>query len=118
LPETQPENKGLSPSEEPTQTFGQRQATASNETGGSYEPKWKTFLNWAAVITWFMMPLLVFTLQCLSEEQWMKWIHFNEHMAEFKWLGSYYRDLTFLVFSLAGLQVLNRKFPDATNGKK
>jgi hypothetical protein len=48
----------------------------------------------------------------------MKWIHFNEHIAEFKWLGSYYRDLTFLVFSLAGLQVLNRKFPDAPNGKK
>jgi hypothetical protein len=76
------------------------------------EPRWKTFLNWSAVLTWFTLPLVIFTLQCLSEQEWMKWLHFNEHVGEYKWLGYYYRDLTLLVFSLAGLQIVDHKIPD------
>lgn len=44
----------------------------------------------------------------------MEWLHFKENsgQGQYKWLAEYYRDLTLLVFSLAGLNLLDRKLPN------
>jgi hypothetical protein len=78
------------------------------------EPKWRTALNWGAVITFFTAPLVVFILQITSQE--FSWLHFQEHMSEFKWLGNFYLSVTGLVFGLAGLNSFDRY--NKANGKK
>jgi hypothetical protein len=39
-------------------------------------------------------------------------LRFDEHVNEFKWIGVFYRDLTLLIFGLAGLDLADRKLPD------
>jgi hypothetical protein len=71
------------------------------------EPRWRTVLNWGAVVTFFTIPLIVFVLHVISEEPGVIWLHFNEHLREYVWLDHFYGVLTALVFGLAGLDTTN-----------
>lgn len=66
-------------------------------------------LCWGSVITFFSMPIVVFGLQALSEEPWVRWSHFNEHLKEFGWLADVYKGITALVFGLAGLNSFDKR---------
>jgi hypothetical protein len=69
------------------------------------EPLWKTVLCWGAVITFLTMPLFLFALHVVSNE--VSWLHFREHLSEYKYLGTFFQTVTALVFGLAGLNTLS-----------
>jgi hypothetical protein len=72
----------------------------------NYEPKWRTVLNWSAVIMFFSMPLVLFVMHLISIERgWQV----EERWAEFKGLGFVYQTITALVFGLAGLNSWDRR---------
>ena len=70
------------------------------------EPKWRSFLNWAAVVLFFTLPIFVFILHILSIE--FEWLHLNEHVSEFKYLREFYQIDSMLVFGLAGLNTVDQ----------
>jgi hypothetical protein len=82
------------------------------------EPLWKTVLCWGAVITFLSLPLIVFVLNVVSIE--LSWLHTNEHISEFKFVGQFFQSLTLLVFGLAGLNtfspIINR--PNGSSKKQ
>jgi uncharacterized membrane protein len=73
------------------------------------DPKWRTVLNWSAVITFFSAPFLIFILQIIGEQS--PWFKFEQHIKEFAWLGPFYTSVTALVFGLAGLNSWDRRAP-------
>ena len=78
------------------------------------EPRWRTVLNWSAVITFFVSPLVVFVLHVISEEPLITWFHFNEHIKEYRYLDRFYELNAALVFGLAGLHSWDKRI----NGDK
>ncbi len=72
------------------------------------EPYWKLALNWGAVITFLTLPLLIMVIQLyvLSHPAWIpnpeKYVEHFHHLSEFQ------RNLTVLVFGLAGLRTWER----------
>jgi hypothetical protein len=78
------------------------------------EPYWKLALNWGAVITFLMLPLVIMVIQLyvLSHPMWIpnpeKYAEHFHHLSEFQ------RNLTVLVFGLAGL----RTWETIKNGKE
>jgi hypothetical protein len=72
----------------------------------NHEPRWRTVLNWSAVIMFFSMPLVLFVMHLISIERgWQV----EERWAEFKGLGFVYQTITALVFGLAGLNSWDRR---------
>jgi hypothetical protein len=78
------------------------------------DPLWKSALNWGAVITFLALPLFILLMQIYN------WTHPGfmatdpeniDKLREF--LSGYMRDVTFLVFGLAGL----RTWEQTRNGK-
>jgi len=70
------------------------------------EPRWRTVLNWSAVISFFTIPLVIFTLHVISDE--VPWLHFEQHLQEYKYLSVFFQSVTALVFGLAGLHSFDR----------
>jgi hypothetical protein len=62
------------------------------------EPIWRTVLNWTAVITFFVLPAILFVTQI--------WVYPNleQEKAHLDYLREFMRNVTFLVFGLAGLK--------------
>jgi hypothetical protein len=76
------------------------------------EPLWKTVLNWGAVITFLTLPLFVFAMQLYMRAHTGT---FDSTKPEhFKYLFDFQRNITVLVFGLAGL----RTWENITNGKR
>jgi hypothetical protein len=78
------------------------------------EEGWKTFLNWAAVIMFFGMPLLVMVIQLLALS-FPTVLSKELPQAEFKYLYEFQRALAILVFGLAGLRTWEHV---SNNGKE
>jgi hypothetical protein len=68
------------------------------------EPLWKLALNWGAVITFLTLPLLIMVIQLyvLSHPTWIP--NPEKYADHFKHLSEFQRNLTVLVFGLAGLR--------------
>jgi hypothetical protein len=68
------------------------------------EPRWKTVLNWGTVITFLSLPMVM-----LSVQLW-HWTHPNFfHLLDpnnprIEYLKEFQRNITILVFGLAGLR--------------
>jgi hypothetical protein len=76
------------------------------------EEPWKTFLNWASVIMFFTMPVVITVLQIFAL-MYPKWLSQELPQTEFKYLYEFQRALAILVFGLAGL----RTWEHVANGK-
>lgn len=79
----------------------------------SAEPQWRLVLCWGAVLTFLTAPLVIFILLLISQEG--GWLHFNQHIGEYKWMAAFYQSVTGLVFGLAGLHSFDR-FAETRNG--
>jgi len=82
------------------------------------EPLWKVILNWGAVSTFLVLPLSIMLLQVYANTHpgWWKWheeLTPDQRMQRFTYLYDHMRNLTILVFGLAGL----RTWEHITNGK-
>ena len=66
------------------------------------EPLWKTILNWGTVIVFLTLPLVVFTLHVYAKTH-PGWI-LEGREGEFKYVFEFQRNITVLVFGLAGLR--------------
>lgn len=75
------------------------------------DPKWRQLLNWSAVIAFFAMPTMFFTLQVVAIQS--PWLKFEEHLREFAWTRDYFRFIVLINLGLAGLNSFDR----FTNGK-
>jgi hypothetical protein len=75
------------------------------------EPRWRQVLCWGAVITFFSIPLIIFTLHVMAIELGWK---FDDRLEEFQGIMPVYQTVTALIFGLAGLNSFDR----FTNGKK
>ena len=60
------------------------------------DPLWKLILNWGAVITFLVLPVLLLSLQMSG------WLTVDKE--ELDYLREYFRNITILVFGLAGLR--------------
>jgi hypothetical protein len=80
------------------------------------EPRWRTALCWGAVLTFLTLPLIIFTMAIASRE--FGWTNFEQHIKEYKFLGSFYQSITALAFGLSGLRSLDRYVEVKQNGKK
>jgi hypothetical protein len=75
------------------------------------EPLWKLVLNWGVVVTFLTLPMVVLCIQMYgrTHPNWMN----TDNPEHFKYLMEFQRNLTILVFGLAGLrtweQVKNNK---------
>jgi hypothetical protein len=65
------------------------------------EPLWRTVLCWGSVITFLSAPLICFILMAISDE--VSWLHFSQHINEYKFMVPFFQSITALVFGLAGL---------------
>lgn len=74
------------------------------------EPLWKTVLNWGAVISFLMLPLVILTIQIYANTHpgWWQWADSSataqQRHEHFRYLSDFLRNLTILVFGLAGLR--------------
>jgi len=74
------------------------------------EPLWKTVLNWGTVVVFFTLPLFMMCVQIYANTHpgWWQWHEKNltpaERLDRFRYLSDYMRNLTILVFGLAGLR--------------
>jgi putative Ca2+/H+ antiporter (TMEM165/GDT1 family) len=74
------------------------------------EPLWKTILNWGTVIAFFVVPTAFFIMHINGS--------FTGMTAEdFKYIETWLRNLTFLVFGLAGMKAA-QYFKNGHNGDK
>jgi len=83
------------------------------------DPLWKTVLNWGTVITFLLLPLAILSLQVYANTHsgWWKWqdqLTPEQQAARYQYLNDFMRNLTMLVFGLAGL----RTWESIKNGKK
>jgi hypothetical protein len=65
------------------------------------------------VITFLTLPLIIFSLALASRE--FGWTDFEQHIKEYKFLGSFYQSITALAFGLSGLRSVDR-FVETRNG--
>jgi len=83
------------------------------------EPLWKTVLNWGTVITFLTLPLVIMSIQIYANTHpgWWEWaekgLTQSERQERFAYLYDFMRNLTILVFGLAGL----RTWEHIKNGK-
>jgi hypothetical protein len=75
---------------------------------GNPDPTWRTALCWGAVITFFVLPLVVFVTLFLSFTV-PSWTLIKEELEAFKWVGTYENTLAALVFGLAGLNTWDKR---------
>jgi hypothetical protein len=68
------------------------------------EPLWKTVLNWGTVITFFTLPAFLITVQIYSHTHPDWWQHTPQEQDRFHYLNDFLRNVTLLVFGLAGLR--------------
>jgi hypothetical protein len=71
------------------------------------EPRWRLWLNWAAVIAFFSFPIVFFLLQIIGVQS--PWFRFEEHVKEFSWTRDYFKVICFLVLGLAGLNSWDKR---------
>jgi hypothetical protein len=83
----------------------------------SPEPRWRVALNWGVVITFFSLPLILFTLHIFYLE-FPNSIPLAGHGKEFSYLGEFSRNVTILTFGLAGLNSFDRHKQNGKNGTK
>lgn len=75
------------------------------------EPLWRIVLCWGTVVTFLTLPLVVFVLHIVSDE--VTWLHFSQHVTEYKFMIPFFQTITALVFGLAGLHSWDKRI----NGK-
>src|SRR5262245_11356628 len=73
------------------------------------EPAWKIVLNWGAVILFLTVPLGIASLQIYINThrgvwQWVEELTPEQRIQRFQYLYDFMRNLTILVFGLAGLR--------------
>jgi len=73
------------------------------------EPLWRLVLNWGTVITFLVLPLLILSVQVYANTHpgWWNWseqLKPEEHERRFQYINDFMRNLTILVFGLAGLR--------------
>lgn len=70
------------------------------------EHLWKTVLNWGTVIFFFLLPISCFIihLYALTHQGWLGPPISGEEKYDFSYVQNLQRDITFLVFGLAGLR--------------
>ena len=70
------------------------------------EPSWKLVLCWAAVIFFFLLPIGFFSIHmyALTHPGWVSGPLQDKEEYDFDYVKSLQRDITFLVFGLAGLK--------------
>jgi hypothetical protein len=73
----------------------------------SPEPRWRTALNWGSVITFFSLPLVLFTLHILNL-LFPAALPLSGHGKEFSYILDFSKNITFLIFGLAGLNSFDR----------
>ena len=83
------------------------------------DPLWKTVLNWGTVLLFFLVPLFIMSVQLYANThpgwwQWMENLSPQEHERRFEYLNDFMRNLTILVFGLAGL----RTWENLKNGRE
>lgn len=84
----------------------------------SGDPLWKIVLNWGTVVLFLTLPLAIAAVQIYSNTHrgwwvWMENLTPAEHERRFQYLNDFMRNLTILVFGLAGL----RTWENIRNGK-
>jgi len=77
------------------------------------DPLWKTVLNWGTVITFFTLPLFIMCVQLYAHTHPGWWTHAEGEQNRFQYLYDFMRNITLLVFGLAGL----RTFENLKNGR-
>lgn len=77
-----------------------------NPVGNVKDPMWKTVLNWGAVLAFFLLPITFFIvhLYALTHIGWLGKPLSGEEKYDFSYVQNLQRDITFLVFGLAGLR--------------
>ena len=83
------------------------------------DPLWKTVLNWGTVVLFLLLPLFIMAIQLYANThpgwwQWMEKLNPQEHERRFQYVNDFMRNLTILVFGLAGL----RTWENLKNGKE
>ena len=83
------------------------------------DPLWKTVLNWGTVITFLVLPLFILSFQLYvnTHPGYWKWVEPNltpeQHAQRFQYIYDFMRNITILVFGLAGLKT----WENVRNGK-
>jgi hypothetical protein len=76
------------------------------------EPLWRIVLNWGTIVTFLTLPLVVFIAQLYARTH-PGWLD-TSNPEHFKYLLDFQRNLTILVFGLAGLKT----YEQVKNGKQ
>jgi len=84
------------------------------------EPGWKVLLNWGAVISFLTVPLTVLTIQVYLNTHpgvwhWVEQLSPEQRIQRFQYIYDFMRNLTILVFGLAGLRTWQH-ISDTKNG--
>jgi hypothetical protein len=82
------------------------------------EPLWRLILNWGTVISFLTVPLIIMSIQVYANTHpgWWQWndaLTPEQHQSRFQYLNDFMRNITILVFGLAGL----RTWENIKNGK-
>jgi hypothetical protein len=80
------------------------------------DPLWKTVLNWGTVVTFLSLPLVVFIVQMWARTHpgWMT----TENPQHFHYILDFQRNITILVFGLAGLKTWENVKQNGKNNEK
>src|SRR5262252_7293006 len=88
------------------------------------DPLWKTVLNWGTVIVFLTLPIFIMSMQLYVNTHPGTWTWVEQgltpeqHNARFQYLYDFIRNVTVLVFGLAGLRTWeNIKQNGVNNGK-
>jgi hypothetical protein len=73
------------------------------------DPLWKTVLHWGAVITFLTFPLVILSIQIYANTHpgWWTWndeLTPEQQHQRYQYLSEFMRNVTILVFGLAGLR--------------
>jgi len=68
------------------------------------DPLWRTVLNWGTVITFFTLPITIMCIQLYAHTHPNWWQHTLGEPQRFQYLYDFMRNITILVFGLAGLR--------------
>ena len=74
------------------------------------DTKWRLVLCWGTVLTFLLMPLVIFLLAFFNRD-------YEANIREFKFLGKFFESITALVFGLAGLRSVD-KYVETTKKKE
>ena len=74
------------------------------------EPLWRLVLNWGTVVTFLILPLVILSIQVYANTHphWWTWqdhqLTPEQQASRYQYLNDFMRNLTILVFGLAGLR--------------